>query len=72
MQVIYRERAQSPPTLFHLIDVAHQAPPSMGFPRQEFWRGLPFPSPGDLLDPGIEPMSPASPLAGAFFTTWES
>ena len=39
---------------------------SMGFPRQEYWNGLPFPSPGDLLDPGIEPMSPA--LAGRFFT----
>ena len=31
----------------------------MGFPRQEYWNGLPFPSPGDLLDPGIEPGSPA-------------
>ena len=36
-----------------------QAPPSMGFPRQEFWSGLPFPSPGDLPDLGIEPGSPA-------------
>jgi len=36
-------------------------------PRQEYWRGLPFPSPGDLPDPGIEPVSPA--LAGGFFTT---
>ena len=33
---------------------AFQAPPSMGFPRQEYWSGVPFPSPGDLLDPGIE------------------
>ena len=33
---------------------AYQAPPSMGFPRQEYWSGVPFPSPGDLLDPGIE------------------
>ena len=41
--------------------VAHQAPLSMGFPRQEYWSGLPFPSPGDLPDPGIEPMSLASP-----------
>ena len=32
---------------------------SMGFPRQEYWNGLPFPSPGDLPDPGIEPRSPA-------------
>ena len=39
--------------------VAHQAPPSMGFSRQENWSGLPFPSPGDLPDPGIEPGSPA-------------
>ena len=38
--------------------VAHQAPPLMGFSRQEYWSGLPFPSPGDLLDPGIEPRSP--------------
>ena len=39
--------------------VAYQAPPSMGFTRQEYWSGLPFPSPGDLPDPGIEPGSPA-------------
>ena len=39
--------------------VAHQAPPSMGFSRQEYWNGLPFPSPGDLPDPGIKPRSPA-------------
>ena len=38
---------------------AHQAPPSMGFSRQEYWSGLPFPSPGALPDPGIEPRSPA-------------
>ena len=47
--------------------VAHQAPLLMGFPRQEYWSGLPFPSPRDLPDPGIEPASPA--LAGGFFTT---
>ena len=42
----------------------------MGFPRQEYWSGLQFPSPGDLSDPGIEPESLASPiLAGLFFTT---
>ena len=45
--------------------VAHQAPLSMGFPSQEYWSRLPFPSPGDLPDPGIEPMTPA--LAGGFF-----
>ena len=39
--------------------VVHQAPPSMEFSRQEYWSGLPFPSPGDLPDPGIEPGSPA-------------
>ena len=39
--------------------VAYQAPPSMGFSRQEYWSGLPFLSPGDLPDPGIEPWSPA-------------
>ena len=39
--------------------VAHQAPPSMGFSRQEYWSGLPFPSPGDLPNPGIEAGSPA-------------
>ena len=49
--------------------VACQAPPSMGFSRQEHWSGLPFPTPGDLPDPGIELVSPASPaLAGRFFT----
>ena len=39
--------------------VAHQALPSMGFSRQEYWSGLPFPSPGALPDPGLEPGSPA-------------
>jgi len=39
--------------------VAYQALPSMGFSRQEYWSGLPFPSPGDLPDPGIKPRSPA-------------
>ena len=50
--------------------VACQAPLSMGFYRQEYWSGLPFPSPGDLPNPGIEPRSLPSPaLAGGFFTT---
>ena len=49
---------------------AHQAPLSLGFSRQEYWSGLPCPSPEDLPDPGIEPMTPVSPaLAGGFFTT---
>jgi len=43
-----------------LWTVAHQAPLSMGFPKQEYWSGLPFPSPGDLLDPGIELLSPTT------------
>ena len=47
--------------------VAHQAPLSMGFPRQEYWNELPFPSPGNLPDLRIKPMPPA--LAGKFFTT---
>ena len=47
--------------------VACQALLSIGFPRQEYWSGLPLPSPGDLPNPGTEPESPA--LAGRFFTT---
>ena len=47
--------------------VAHQGPLTTGFSRQEYWSGLPFPSPGDPPDPGIEPASPA--LAGGFSTT---
>ena len=50
-----------------LWTVAHQAPLSMEFPRQEYWNRLPFSFPGDLPDPGIELTSPA--LAGRFFTT---
>ena len=42
-----------------LWTVSYQAPPSVGFSRQEYWSGLPFPSPGDLPSPGIEPRSPA-------------
>ena len=45
--------------------VAHQAPPSMGFSRQEYWSGLPGPPPGGLPDPGIEPLSPVSPALQA-------
>ena len=47
--------------------IAHQALLSMGFPRQEYWNGLPFPSLGDLPQPGIESVSPT--LAGGFFTS---
>ena len=46
---------------------AFQAPLSKGFHRQKYWSGLPFPCPGDLPEPGIEPKSPA--LAGGFFAT---
>ena len=50
------EVTQSCPTLCNPMDGGlHQAPPSMGFSRQEYWSGLPFPSPGNLPDPGIEP-----------------
>ena len=50
--------------------VACQAPPSMEFSRQEYWSGLPFLTPGDLPDPGIELVSPASPaLAGRLLST---
>ena len=49
--------AQSCLTLAALWIVAHQAPLSMRFSRQEYWSGLPFPSPGDLLNPGIECLS---------------
>ena len=54
----------------HGLTVACQAPPSMGFSRQEHWSGLPFHSPGDLPHPGTEPTAPASPaLAGGFSTS---
>ena len=51
--------AQSCPALCNPMTVTYQAPLSMEFSRQEYWSGLPFPSPGDLPDPGIEPRSPA-------------
>ena len=50
--------------------IARQVPPSREFSRQEYWRGLPFPTPGDLPKPGTEPTSPASSaLKGRLFTT---
>ena len=56
--------------------VAHQAPLSLGFSRQEYWNGLPFSTPGDLNDTGMERRSLMSPaLVGGFFTTsaiWEA
>ena len=62
--------------------VAYQAPPSIAFSRQEYWSGLPFPSPGDLPDPGIEPGSPSfqadaltseppgKPITYIYFKVW--
>ena len=50
-----------------VLSRVHHAPLSMGFSRQEYWSGLPFPPPGDRLSPEIKPTSPA--LAGKFFTT---
>ena len=73
------EVAQLCPTLCNRCTVAYQAPLSMGFSRQEYWSGLPFPSPGDLPDPGIKPWSlalqadaltsepPEKPLTGSRF-----
>ena len=55
--IVCRSVAQSCLTLCDLMAVAHLAPLSMGFSRQEHWSGLPFPSPGDLHDPGIKPGS---------------
>ena len=61
--------SKSCPTLLPWT-VASQAPPSVGFPRQKYCSGLPFPSPGDLPDTRIKPLFPGSPvLAGGFFTT---
>ena len=52
------------------LTIARQAPLSMGLSWQEYWSGLPFPSPGDLLNSGMEPVSLVAPaLAGGFFTT---
>ena len=54
--ILTSEVAQSCPTLCDSMDSSlHQVPSSMGFSRQEYWSGLPLPSPGNLLDPGIEP-----------------
>ena len=66
-----RVRMLSPVQLFATPwAVTRQAPLPMGFSRQEYWRELPLPSPGDLPHPGIEPVSLVSPaLEGGFFTT---
>ena len=57
--------AQLSPTLCNPMDYSPQAPLSIGFPRQEYWSRLPFPPPGDLPDPGIEPASPGFPALQA-------
>ena len=53
-----------------LCTVAHQAPPSMGFPRQEYWSGLPFTPPEYLPDPEMEATSPIACIAGRFSICW--
>ena len=73
----YAKLLQTLLTLYNPMNyTAHQAPLSIGFSRQEYWTELPFPSPGDLPDPGIKRRSLMSPaLAGGFFTTsttWEA
>ena len=71
--VAYCLRAQSLSRVLLFVTpwtVARQTPLATGFSRQEYWSGLPFPSKGDLPNPGIEHASPASPaVAGRFFTT---
>ena len=63
-QILYAGSvAQSCVTLATPQTVARQAPPSMGFSRQEYWSGLTFPSPGDLPNPGIGPGSPTLQVA---------
>ena len=60
MKVKESEVTKQCPTLCDSMDSSlHQAPPSMGFSRQDYWSGLPFPFPGNLPDPWIEPRSPA-------------
>ena len=59
VKVKYKVKSLSRVWLFAIPwTVAYQAPPSMEFSRQEYWSGLPFPSPGDVPNPGIEPESP--------------
>ena len=56
---------QSYPTLSDPMDCSPPGPLSMGFSREEYWSGLPFPSPGDLPNPGTEPESPKAPALQA-------
>ena len=64
--------AQSCLTTFDTLTVAHQAPLSMGFSRQEYWSGLPFPPPRDLPSPGIKPTSPALKVGSLLLIHWGS
>ena len=57
---------------FRLMDYSHQAPLSMEFSRQEYWNGLPFPSPGDLPNPGIKPISPTFQVDSLRLSHWGS
>ena len=66
-----RKKVKSLSSVWHFATpwtVAYQAPSSMEFSRQEYWSGLPFPSPGELPDPGIKPRFPA--LQADAFTIW--
>ena len=73
LTVVIAVKSESRSAVFDSLEtpwtVARKAPPSMGFPRQEYWSGLLFPSLGDLPDRGMEPMDHGSPaMAGGFFT----
>ena len=65
-------RAQSCPTLCDPWTVDHQAPLSMGFSRQEYWSGLPCPSPGNFPNPKVQPVSPALQADFFFFLTTDN
>ena len=70
LKLILRFRVLSRVLLFAILGtIAHQAPLAMGFSKQEYWSWLPFPSPGDLLDPGIKPPSLSSPALASIFLT---
>ena len=70
IQSVHSQSPQSCPTLCDPVDCGLPSSSVRGLSWQEYWSGLPFSSPGDLPDPEIEPVSPASPaLAGKFFTT---
>ena len=62
---MHAKSLQSCPTLCDLMDCSSAGSLSMGFPKQEYWNGLPFPSPGDFPDSGMEPASSMSPALQA-------